>query len=381
MAQIKYIGFYYRDFGGVYNRNHSPAAVGKMEYVTEVVSEVCGEAIIVSPSWIIDATAPYVRSKCFESGKNMRVLFGPSFGTKTKLGLWLKIIYSLLWITFWLINNTKRNEKIIVYHTPWLCLPLLLAKRIRRLRIVLEIEEIYQDVSSINALFRFFENILIGSGDEFILATELLEKKIPNGRKSIILYGSYKSMPQLSKPSDDGKIHLLYAGVIDTKKAGAYNAASAAEYLPEKYILHILGFGEVSEFLRFIEEKNGSNRNKCKIQFDGLKSDRDYIAFCQTCHIGLNTQKMTGDYVNSSFPSKILSYLSMGIRVVAGDIEVVRQSKIEHLVRLYSEDNPAEIAKAILKVNLNHHFDGSNFLSELDIEFRNAIRQMFIIST
>ena len=63
---------------------------------------------------------------------------------------------------------------------------------------------------------------------------------------------------------------------------------------------------------------------------------------------------MSGAYLQTSFPSKILSYLSMGLAVVSCYIECVSACRIGDLVTYYHEDTPEKIAEAIRSTSVQN---------------------------
>ena len=206
---------------------------------------------------------------------------------------------------------------------------------------------------------------IIESADAYIFSTELLRNQISMGKSSCVLYGTLEIEKRLACPSSDGKIHLLYAGVIDSHKCGAFNAVEATRFLSANYVLHVIGFGETQKLIERIDTLN--RQNDCKIVYDGVKSGADYIRYAQRCHIGLSTQRMSGKYLKTSFPSKILSYLAMGLRVVSCHIECVACSQINTLMHFYHSDTPEAIAAAIKEVDLNTAYDYINVLDAVRI--------------
>ena len=109
------------------------------------------------------------------------------------------------------------------------------------------------------------------------------------------------------------------------------------------------------ELQQRIDELNKTN--KCKIVFDGLLNGDDFVKYCQQCHIGLSTQSMTGEYLQTSFPSKILSYMCMGLHVVSCYVECVSTSTIGDIVTYYYSDTSEDIASAIKSVNIDNVWD------------------------
>ena len=98
-----------------------------------------------------------------------------------------------------------------------------------------------------------------------------------------------------------------------------------------------------------------------------------YLKFLQSCQIGLSTQTPEGDYNDSSFPSKVLSYLANGLRVVSIRIPVLERSSIAALLSFYDEDTPEAIAAAIQKIDLTQPYDSRAVIRQLDAQFTNDI--------
>jgi hypothetical protein len=368
MRTIKYVGFY-DPLNSPENRVYSVAAVSKMNYVAQSLVNIGYRVELVSPSWINDTIGIkyFFKSRIIKVDKNIYCRQWFSFYTNIRVLRYLKIFLSLAWLFIFLIVHTKRGEKVIVYHSPWLAYPVLLAKKIRKFELILEVEEIYADVGSISKWFDKQEIRIIKLADKYILASDLLLTKVSSKKPHVILYGAYPKVRFDDIVINDGKVHVLYAGIIDTAKAGAFLAIEIARYLPENYMIHIIGFGEVELLIDKITDINSTSL--CKIVYDGEIRGKDYIDYCSKCHIGLSTQRSTGQYVNTSFPSKIISYLSMGLEVVSCNIECVRVSKIGSLVNYYNGDDPYEVAHTILNLEIRDKYNKIKVIENLDKDF------------
>lgn len=375
--EIKYIGFY-NIAESKAKRVGNLAAINKMDYIADAIQQAGCDVHIISPSWSSDddTNAGFHRKETIQICPGKKVTFCPTFNTNNKLTRNIKIVYTLFWLFFWLLKNAKRNEKILLYHVQWLSIPIRWAKKIKGFQLILEVEEIYGYVSAIHPYFNVLENRLLASADYYVFSTELLAQKIKSNKPYIIIYGEYKIYPKLEIPPDDGKIHLLYAGIIDTHKAGAFNAVEAARYLSGKYVLHVIGFGEVELLKKKISEVNALNG--CRVIYDGTLNGDDYIKYCQKCHIGLSTQNMDGEYLNSSFPSKILSYMALGLVVVSCNIECVKISKIGEFIYYYNNNNPKEIAETIISIDFNNLLDSASEIKKLNDDFVIALSKLLI---
>ena len=249
--KIKYVGFY--DIAkSPTDRVCNLAATNKMNYIADTLVEAGYEVQFISPSWMGNQTkVPFEMQKTLKIDNHKRVTYCPSWKTKSKIMRNLKILIALIWLFIYLLFTTKKNEKVIAYHVQWISLPIRMAKSIRKFELVLEVEEIYSDVMVFSNRFVRWENGLLNQADAFLYSTDLLKDKLAFSKPNLIIYGEYKTYPKLSSPINDGRIHLLYAGIIDEHKKGAFNALEASKYLSEKYVLHIIGFGQI-EKLEFL---------------------------------------------------------------------------------------------------------------------------------
>ena len=155
-----------------------------------------------------------------------------------------------------------------------------------------------------------------------------------------------------------------------------FNAIAAAEYLDENYVIHILGFGSEIE-IEQVKKAIISARDKttCDIRYEGLKTGDDFRMFIQKCDIGLSSQNPDGQYNATSFPSKVLMYLSNGLSVVSIDIPVLRDSKVTKCIFYAKSKEGKDIAEAISNAASNKaNVSSEILLKHLDEEFLNQMK-------
>ena len=230
----------------------------------------------------------------------------------------------------YLKENLTENDKIIIYHSLGYYKLYKWIKKVTKAKILLETEEIYSDVGKTRFVTREKEINSFKFADGYIFPTELLDKIVNVDKKpSVIIHGTYRVEKECGKSFGDGLTHIVYAGTFDPRKGGVQAAAAAAEFLPCGYHVHILGFGTENDKKLLLKTiKDVSEKTECKVTFDGLKSGSDYIEFIQSCDIGLSTQNPDAAFNGTSFPSKILSYLSNGLKVVSIKIPAVEESAV-----------------------------------------------------
>ena len=376
--KIKYVGFYDLNLYAQENRNSFLSATNKMDYIAEVFSQIGLDVEIVSPSWTKHNSGYYPGRKTQISDKIYHTC-GPTFGAKSRILRYFKKIFSWIWLIFYLLKNTTKNDVLVVYHSTAIIFPIMFFHKLRKNPLILEVEEIYQDVNEFPNYIKRKEYNFFKIADKYIFPTNLLNQKINTRNKPYtIIHGTYKVEDNKNLKFDDNKIHVVYAGTFDPRKGGAL-AAAAAEFLPENYHVHIIGFGSRQQVLQLKEKIKRINKiSKAKVTYDGLLKGEDYINFLQKCHIGLSTQIPEAKYNDTSFPSKILSYMANGLKVVTIRIKSIEESAIGNDVFYYNEQNPKSIAEVIKNINLNVPYDSRSIIADLNMKFEKDLRKLLV---
>ena len=179
--------------------------------------------------------------------------------------------------------------------------------------------------------------------------------------------------------NETGTINLIYAGVIEQQRGAAFLAIDAMKYLGNKYRLHICGFGsdtDLDALHKTIKECNHSNGENVVV-YHGMLMGEKYYKLLQNCQIALSTHKYSTDTMSSAdntFPSKVLVYLSNGLRVVAQRLKCLQSSKVGDLIYYYNEPTAEAVAEAIHDIDLAESYDSRSIINELDISFQEDIK-------
>ena len=366
-----YIG-HYDLYDSNVKRSYATAAVNKIKYMLKSFSKAYEEVCVFSFSKNIEETFRIYPSELKHEG-NVGIYFPLSWGGKGKLHSFSMIIWLRICLFLYLLKHAHKNEHVYVYHATAYGKSILWAKAIKKFKLILEVEEIYSDVQKTIKGLRDYEFSYINTADAFIFSTNLLDEKINKLNKPyIVINGTYEVEDIISEKFNDGKIHVVYAGTFDIRKGSAAAAAAAAEYLNKDYVLHICGFGSEKDKTDLLEIISHSNAiNDCKIEFHGLLTGREYISFLQKCHIGLSTQNPNASFNATSFPSKILSYLSNGLSVVSIRIPAIETSSVGKYVTYYDEQTPSQIADAIMNANIKTNY--RSVISKLSDNYDNSV--------
>lgn len=373
--KIYYLGYYDVVSNAEENRNHVLAASNKMTYIVSALERAGFCVELISASQTLNAQA--YSAKTVPLGEKSRLHLFKTLPWGNKLRRVRSVLFSK-WQVFWYIwRHMGKGDTLVVYHSLAYVGLVRILKRLKGFRLVLEVEEIYADVTGSDKA-RKKEYKLFRRADAYIFPTELLNEKLNSEHKPhCIIYGTYQVEENRHYSFNDGKIHVVYAGTFDPRKGGATAAAAAAEFLPENYHVHILGFGSKAdtEQLKQVITKV-SKKSAATVTYDGCLSGEAYIRFIQSCDIGLSTQNPNAAFNDTSFPSKILSYMANGLRVVSIRIPAIERSAIGDLVTYYDTQTPEAIAEAICKIDMNAPYDSRAEIQTLHENFVAQIQSL-----
>ena len=349
------------------------SAVSKMNYIATLL-KVIDSVSIVSRSYSI--VNKQMKARELKIDDSLNLINFKSYRSLGRITRNLNRLYVNKQLENYCLKNIKSTDVVVIYHsTDDLKLIELLKQKIG-CKIVLEVEEIYADVTNDKDLklreLKAFENC-----DGFIISVEELYQALKIKKPYIVINGTYKPESLREVSFDDTMIHCVYAGTFNQTKGGALAAVKAAEFLPKQYHMHILGFGTEKQVINLKNEINKvQNKTNCILTYDGLKSGEEYIEFLQKCHIGLCTQIPDAKYVETSFPSKILVYLANGLRVLSVYIPTIANSKVGNLLYYYNEQNPQVIAQAIRNIDISKPYNSRNELITIDNLAKNEIKEL-----
>lgn len=372
--KLYYLGYF--DFqDSKVQRQYIVSAANKMEYIARAIQSVGYPIEFVSLSLSDKKGLSFHKAQMIERN-GLKAHFFPTFDLPLCLK-WLKDTWRCICVLQWGIKHLTKNDLVISYHTTSKTSSILSwLRKIKKFSIILEVEEIYSDVARIPKKAVKREYYTFEHCDGYIFSTEMLEEKLNTNHKPyVVIYGTY-NVEEIVNKQKDNEIHVVYAGTFDKRKGGAAAAAAAAAYLPDNYIMHICGFGkpnEVDEMKKLVQELK---RKGYKIIYEGLLKGNDYISLLQSCSIGLSTQDPSAKFNNTSFPSKILSYMSNGLSVVSIKIDAISKSQIGNSIYYYEDQTPQEIAKSITSVDVVEREKNRKIIAALDNSFKKEITKL-----
>lgn len=367
MGKVVYLGYYSMP---AHKRICSPAAVTMMDYVCTALRQTGLAVTLLSPSQA-EANAATPREEVALDDRS-KVVFLPSYPRVSS-----KNLPGRLFLRLRRKRDLRRElsaltaeDTLIVYHSMIYADTIRKIQKKQHFRLILQVCEIYSDVAP--NISKEKELHWIDCADGYIFSTRMLaERYNPHGKPYTVCLGTYLPEPKRERLFNDDFTHIVYAGTFDPRKGGAAAAAAAAKFLPFGYHIHIIGFGSHSEISQIVNLVDSLSKTcTCRISYDGCLSGEEYIRFLQSCDIGLSTQNPDAAFNGSSFPSKILSYLANGLRVVSIRIPAIETSAVGESMYYYEKQTPEEIASAILKIPRNDPYDSRALLCRLDADFQ-----------
>lgn len=377
---MKYIAFFSTEEDRGLSLTTSPAGINKSAYIAQLLKETGHFVEIISPAW----------SKCdqwhwwgtfdrmVENGIRLHQL--ATFSTPLRWMTPLQGMFSLFQLFFYLLFHTHANESVLVYHSYYLSLPILAAKKIKKFKLILEVEEIYQDIIPLPRAIRRQEEQIIRKADGYILSTTSIGEKIHRDTvPNLVINGSYNCVGFLKKEEPrDGRIHCLYSGTFDPSKAGVYLAIACAEFLSDRYCIHISGVGTKKQTKSVLDMIHRTQeKTSCKIIYEGFLDNSAYHELLRKCQIGLNTQAPDQKFSDTCFPSKILVYMANGLQVVSSANKAITGSDVGDRLIYYYSQTPEAVAQAIQIVRPESGVENIKFVQKLHQNTRKNI-QVFL---
>lgn len=373
---MKYIVTYKIPVENKEKRYFALSSVDKADYICRCLNR-CGEKVeIISTSESLINESYHERRDIVN--ENLTVITSPTPRGGSLIRDKWATLYTQIWLLFYLIKNCKKGERIFVYHKVMNVPTLIIAIYIKRLKVVLEVEEIFSQLNT-SKWREKLEWQIFSKADSYIFASFQLQEIINKKNKPyVIANGKYEVAPIIAQPSNDGKIHLVYAGLIADGKV-AFKSAGMAQFLSDKYHIHIIGYGQdedINKLKDYISDL--TELGKAGVTYDGLKRGKDYDCFLQSCHFGLCPISSDKKFQNACFPSKVTSYLANGLKVVVTENEVIRSSAYGTIVIFSKDDSSFEMAKAVTLANKDASMDIRTLIKQLDFDFVKALKDKIL---
>lgn len=363
---LYYFGYYKTEHIEKFYPSGSMNAISfKMGYVLRLLNRI-GVPVNVISSYISVKKGFYPFLKVDVNDKQS-ISFLPSVKFD---GIFSKVtgLFRILTAFFYLLFKIKQNDTVMVYHTPTYAKTILLLKKLKKFKMILEVEEVFCENEKLKnrEKIKELEMKVFDEAESYIVVNDLIfDKYLNRDKKHMVLYGVYDNVFKETKRKDDGKIHILFSGSIDRVR-GAFLAVETAKYLTEDYIMHMSGFGRDDELERILKKIEESNKeNNCKIIMHGQLNENELDELALSCHVGLNLQDINNPFEAVSYPSKITFYMKNDLSVVSTKMSSVLASKLAE--NLYFTDmHPKAIAQTIKEMKITEFKSSKQVIKSLD---------------
>lgn len=355
-----------------------PSVWSKIDYIKNVLIESGYNIEIISTAFINKRGVYKGHVSVINSLEKHR--FFNSFKTGIRILDKLNIAYMYVQLFICLLAKSK-SEYILVYHSLFYDKVIKFINKVYGRQFILEIEDVYSSLNKKTKKFSEREWRYFELPSAYLIVNDIIADKIKNGKDKIISYGRYQLPEWKRKDNNYSKIRLIYAGVIERERRGAFLAVESMRYLPDNYELFICGFGsddDIDALQNEIEQiKNESKRNL--ITYLGYKYGEEYEYILQHCDIALSTHVYDDtnmDSADHTFPSKLLVYLANGLQVVAQRLQVLEKSELSELIFFYDCPIAENVAQTILNIDLHDKYNGRRKIKELDENFKKNLNEL-----
>ena len=173
---VYYLGYYSCGKISKEFRIAPPPAMNKMGYIISVLSRISDDkTLVVSPSET--SLNKYVRGGLYELDNNVSIKTFGSIHSKNKIVRGIGHMLTKLQMQKFLMDNITSNDTLIVYHSLFLMKIVKKIKRLKKCRLIIEVEELYSDVKNDESL-RKKELDYLQIADKYIMITELLNNEV-----------------------------------------------------------------------------------------------------------------------------------------------------------------------------------------------------------
>lgn len=350
MKKVHYIGWYITDNEWGQYKANVPGMM-KMRYVADQIKKTTDDLHILS---FAD------KQNCFLYGlKNivndgLTIHYTGGCNYSGNLGKYINTLIKKIYFVLYVIFYASNKDLIVLYHSYAYTKLLAKLQKIVRRNIVIEVEEIYGYNAIKDMPWVDDEIAQIKKFNKFTCVNDGIPQVLGLKKDDyVVIYGAGIFPERTAQRFDDGKIHVVYSGTIEGKKMGAMSAVEAAKCFSSKYKLHISGFGKpenIDILKKRIEEINKEVGEE-RIKYEGFLSEQDMHKLMFSCHIGLSPNVLRPNFANSTFPSKVVTYMCHDLSVVISYATAYDFPISEGWV-FYREQTPECIASAVMSAEV-----------------------------
>jgi glycosyltransferase involved in cell wall biosynthesis len=179
------------------------------------------------------------------------------------------------------------------------------------------------------------------------LANPALGKRLPDSLPTEVIPGFVpQNLPGITREPGPAGVRFLYSGALDRTR-GVDLLLEALPHLPETgWHLDITGHGPLGESVaRFLQD----SRWQGKVKYHQALPPEAYERVLAAAQVGLNCQRKSDPISDVTFPSKVFTYLSVGLLVISSQASAVPQL-CANACFYYEQETPQALAGAMQAV-------------------------------
>lgn len=378
---VHYLSFFV-DLDEIQSRKKEVAAQSKIRYIADSIKR-CGKKLKIVSTALTDNSQLYSKREIYLTSPCEQHIYLPNISAKTHLnGLFLRLS-----IIRYLLFSVKKDDIVVVYHSPMYFLPLKLFKIFKKNYLVLEFNDLYSlhfTDEKKSSKMRKKENKLLQLPDAFILASPFMQELI-NNKKSIVNYGSYaKATPNKSNATNIIKPTVIYTGVIESLRNGAFVVAESARYLPSDIKVTIAGYGTDDNIVKLNKLCKSINDDfgKIKVEYVGCLNQTELSNLMFNATLAINAHTYAEDEIwksKYSFPSKIPLNMAHGLPVVTYPYDIITSSPMNDACIYFEKLTPESMAHAVIegaKKASDSKMDSRRIISKMDEKFIMDLKEL-----
>jgi glycosyltransferase involved in cell wall biosynthesis len=255
-------------------------------------------------------------------------------------GKFLCNLSALFTTTAWLVRHVRKQDVVVVYNCDPTITPLLLARPLLRFKLLVQYEELYRGLGLKYIPRQVVERIGAKVADGFIVSNtgivDRLHLNLDRNRLAVAsgYMPSYRSLNHeaVSKGKDAANLTLLYAGTLDEARGIKGFIQSFLRVQCQARLL-ITGSGPLQSYVRDI-----ANRHK-NIAYLGVLSEDEFATVLRDADVCVNPQPSEHKFADSSFPSKVVNYLTHGKIVISSRTPSLVKSRYSDMVLFYDDED------------------------------------------
>jgi len=257
----------------------------------------------------------------------------------------LVTVFSLV-LCMWSILK-KKSVKVLLYNRQWHYVPATLLAKLYGAACYLDLEDGWvADVTVSQRILTSFYNWACDSGS--LLACDALKEQVKTVH-NLPCYGVASVITDIDRDWNSEKLQVLFGGSLwEGTGAGLFIDAidlliASCPNISNFLNIVVVGFGEKSQDIERLALNSGG-----LVDFRGMVSNSEYQSLLDSSHAGMCLKLSSGEFQDSTFPSKVIEITANGLLLVSTKVSDVPVIFNEETSLLLERDEPEVLMNALI---------------------------------